>query len=87
MGSRRAIRLPIRQILHTLQRDSLSPTFKVNGKPLLIFIGIQNATNRRNIAQASWDRTLNQVRFNRQLDLFFLIGLDWNFDLEVLTLN
>ena len=54
-------------------------TFKVRGKPLLIFVGIQNVTNRRNIAQASWDRTLNQVRFNRQLGLFPLIGLDWKF--------
>ncbi len=54
-------------------------TFKVRGKPVLIFVGIQNVSNRRNIAQATWDRKLNQVRFKRQLGLFPLIGLDWKF--------
>ena len=55
----------------------LDRTFTVRGKPLLVFIGLQNATNRRNIAQQSWDRQLGQTRFNRQLGLFPLIGLDW----------
>ncbi len=54
-------------------------TFQVRGKPLLVFFGAQNVTNRRNIAQASWDRELGVVRFNRQLGFFPLIGLDWKF--------
>ena len=54
-------------------------TFTVRGHPLLVFVGIQNVTNRRNIAQASWDRSRNQLRFNRQLGLFPLIGIDWRF--------
>lgn len=54
-------------------------TFTVRGKPLLVFIGVQNATNRRNTSQASWDRARNEARFNRQLGLFPLIGLDWRF--------
>lgn len=57
----------------------LDRTFIVRGKPLLVFIGVQNATNRRNIAQAAWDRQQNEVRFNRQLGAFPLIGLDWTF--------
>lgn len=54
-------------------------TFTVRRQPFLVFFGLQNATNRRNIAQADWDRSLNEVRFNRQLGLFPLIGLDWKF--------
>jgi len=54
-------------------------TFTVRGKPLLLFFGAQNVTNRRNIAQASWDRQQGTVRFNRQLGFFPLIGLDWKF--------
>ncbi|MEO5926282.1 MAG: TonB-dependent receptor [Bryobacteraceae bacterium] len=54
-------------------------TFTVRNQPFLVFVGLQNVTNRRNIAQASWDRTSNELRFNRQLGLFPLIGLDWKF--------
>lgn len=52
-------------------------TFRVRNKPLLLFGGVQNLTNRGNVAQAAWDRTLGQVRFNRQLGLFPIVGLDW----------
>lgn len=54
-------------------------TFQVRGKPLLVFVGAQNLTDRRNIAQAAWDRQLGRTRFNRQLGLFPVIGLDWRF--------
>ena len=54
-------------------------TFTVRDKPLLVFIGVQNVTNRRNTSRASWDRAKGEVRFNRQLGLFPLIGLDWRF--------
>ncbi len=54
-------------------------TFTVRGKPLLIFFGAQNVTNRRNIAQVDWDRQANATRLNRQLGLFPTIGLDWKF--------
>lgn len=57
----------------------LDRTFTVRDKPLLIFFGVQNVTNRRNIAQAAWDRRRNELRFNRQLGLFPLIGMDWQF--------
>lgn len=52
-------------------------TFMVRKKPLLLFGGVQNLTDRRNIAQAAWDRALGQTRFNRQLGVFPIIGLDW----------
>lgn len=54
-------------------------TIQVRGKALLIFGGVQNLTDRRNIAQATWDRRLGQTRFNRQLGLFPILGLDWRF--------
>ncbi|MBM3738753.1 MAG: TonB-dependent receptor [Acidobacteria bacterium] len=52
-------------------------TFTVRGKPFLVFFGAQNVTNRTNVARASWDRQRNAPRFNRQLGLFPLIGLEW----------
>ncbi len=54
-------------------------TLTVRGKPLLVFFGTQNTTNRRNIAQVAWDRKANGTRFSRQLGLFPIIGLDWRF--------
>ena len=54
-------------------------TFTVRGKPLLVFIGTQNVTNRRNIAQVTWNRQANRIRQNEQLGLFPIIGLDWRF--------
>jgi hypothetical protein len=55
----------------------IDKTLTVRGKPLLLFFGAQNATNRRNIAQVDWDRKANATRLNRQLGLFPTIGLDW----------
>lgn len=54
-------------------------TFLVNDKPLLVFAGLQNATNRSNFAGLSWDRRENTARFEEALKVFPLIGLDWRF--------
>ncbi len=54
-------------------------TFYVNEKPVLVFIGVQNATNRRNIGGISWNRNTNSQQLGEQLGLFPLIGLDWRF--------
>jgi hypothetical protein len=54
-------------------------TFTVRDKPLLVWVGLQNATNRKNFSQASWDREANRLRIDDQLGLFPLIGLDWRF--------
>jgi len=57
----------------------LDRTFTVNDKPLLVFIGVQNIINRRNLAGFTWNRRLNEPRENEQLGLFPLVGLDWRF--------
>ncbi len=57
----------------------LDRTFTVRDKPLLVFLGLQNVTNRRNFAQLRWDRVANQQTVGEQLGLFPLIGLDWRF--------
>jgi hypothetical protein len=54
-------------------------TFIVRDQPLLVFIGAQNITNRRNIANYTWNRRSNSVETNEQLGLFPLIGLEWRF--------
>lgn len=57
----------------------LDRTFTVRDKPLLVFLGIQNIINRRNVAGFTWNRRLNEVRENEQLGLFPLIGMEWRF--------
>lgn len=54
-------------------------TFTVRDKPLLVFIGLQNITNRKNVAGFGWDRRLNAIDLNDQLGVFPLIGMDWRF--------
>ena len=53
--------------------------FKVRDQNVLLFIGVQNIANRQNVAGLSWDRRNNRSRFDDQLGLFPLIGLDWRF--------
>jgi hypothetical protein len=54
-------------------------TFRIREQNVLLFIGIQNLTNRQNFAGVSWDRRNNRARFDDQLGIFPLIGLDWRF--------
>ncbi|MBL8227026.1 MAG: TonB-dependent receptor [Bryobacterales bacterium] len=54
-------------------------TLTVWGKPLLLFFGAQNITNRKNVAGFSWNRRTNQQITNEQLGIFPNIGLDWRF--------
>lgn len=54
-------------------------TFIVNGQPLLVFLGLQNVTNRRNFTQAVWNRANNAVDPSDSLGLFPLIGMEWRF--------
>ena len=54
-------------------------TFMVRGKPLLVFAGVQNVTNRRNLGGIGWNRSTNQQEFGEQLGAFPLVGLDWRF--------
>ena len=54
-------------------------TFYVNDKPLIVFLGLQNATGRTNFGGLNWDRRANVPRFEEALGVFPLIGLDWRF--------
>jgi outer membrane receptor protein involved in Fe transport len=53
--------------------------FMVRDKPLILFAGIQNITNRKNIAGFSWNRSTNRQEFADQLGVFPILGLDWRF--------
>jgi hypothetical protein len=54
-------------------------TFTVHGQAVIVFAGAQNVTNRRNWSGYWWDRRANGVRFDPQLGLFPVLGLDWRF--------
>lgn len=53
--------------------------FSVRDKSLIVFAGIQNITNRRNIAGIGWNRNTNAQQFGEQLGIFPVLGLDWRF--------
>jgi hypothetical protein len=53
--------------------------FTVNGQAVSVFGGVQNLTNRRNVAGYTWDRRNNVMRVEEQLGLFPILGLDWRF--------
>ena len=44
-----------------------------------LFAGVQNVTNRRNVAQYSWDRRANTLTVSDQLGVFPILGLEWPF--------
>jgi hypothetical protein len=54
-------------------------TFRINDRPVILFAGVQNVTNRKNIAGYSWDRRANTQSTQEQLGLFPILGLDWQF--------
>jgi len=57
----------------------LDRTFIVNDKPLIVFLGLQNFTNRENFGGVNWDRRTNMAQFEDAQGLFPLIGMDWTF--------
>ncbi len=54
-------------------------TFMVNDKPLLLFVGIQNITNRQNFNGIGWSRRLNREVFGDATGIFPLVGMEWQF--------
>lgn len=54
-------------------------TFWIRDKPLLIFIGAQNVTNRKNVARYSWNRRTGDIQTGDQLGTFPLIGGEYRF--------
>jgi hypothetical protein len=53
--------------------------FRVGSDEVSVFGGVQNLTNRRNLAAYSWDRRQNTIGVNEQLGIFPIVGLDWAF--------
>jgi len=51
-------------------------TFNVS-RPLTVFFGVQNVTNRLNFSAYTWNRRTNTVRFQEQQGLFPILGLEW----------
>jgi hypothetical protein len=54
-------------------------TFHVRDKPLLVFAGLQNVTDRQNFQGIRWNFYTRQPQVDHQLGLFPLIGLEWRF--------
>lgn len=46
---------------------------------VLVFLGVQNITNRKNFGGAVWNRQSNREEANEQLGVFPLVGLEWRF--------
>lgn len=53
--------------------------FVVGNRPLSLFAGAQNVTNRKNFSGYSWDRRSNTSKTLEQLGLFPILGVDWQF--------
>lgn len=53
--------------------------FTVAGRPVTVFAGAQNVTNRRNVAGYTWNRRRNAVDTNEQLGVFPVLGFEWQF--------
>jgi len=52
---------------------------RIGSREVSVFAGVQNVTNRRNVAGYSWDRRQNVPRVSEQLGAFPILGLDWSF--------
>jgi hypothetical protein len=53
--------------------------FTVRGQDLNVFAGVQNVTNRRNVAGYRWNRRSNDVQVSEQQGIFPILGFDWRF--------
>jgi hypothetical protein len=51
----------------------------IAGKPVILFVGVQNVTGRRNVSGYTWNRRSNAADANKQLGVFPLVGLEWRF--------
>jgi outer membrane receptor protein involved in Fe transport len=57
----------------------LDRTLAIAGSSAIVFVGVQNVTNRRNVAGYTWNRRTNSADVSTQLGLFPLAGLEWKF--------
>jgi outer membrane receptor protein involved in Fe transport len=53
--------------------------FRRGDRTITVYAGVQNVTNRKNVAQYSWDRRNNMPRVSEQLGRFPILGLEWPF--------
>ena len=53
--------------------------FTINDRAVVLFLGVQNLTNRNNVSGYSWDRRNNVVRTQEQQGVFPILGLEWQF--------
>jgi outer membrane receptor protein involved in Fe transport len=51
----------------------------IAGKPVIVFVGIQNVTGRRNVNGFEWNRRSNVAEPLEQLGVFPSVGLEWRF--------
>ena len=51
----------------------------IAGKSVIVFLGIQNVTGRRNVNGFEWNRRANVAQPLEQLGIFPLVGLEWRF--------
>ncbi len=51
----------------------------IAGKPVIVFLGVQNVTGRRNVGGYTWNRRTNSADVSEQLGAFPLLGLEWRF--------
>jgi len=54
-------------------------TWTVRDKPLMLFIDVQNATNRRNLLIYTWNRLTNESTPLDQQGLLPVLGVQWRF--------
>lgn len=57
----------------------LDRRFVLTRSELLVFLGVQNVTNRKNFGGATWNRQRNAEERGDQLGIFPLVGLEWRF--------
>jgi hypothetical protein len=51
----------------------------IAGNAVIVFLGIQNVTGRRNVNGFEWNRRANAAEPLQQLGVFPLVGLEWRF--------
>lgn len=54
-------------------------TFSVGDQQVVVYVGLQNVTGRRNPTTLLWNRVTNSPDFPKGLSRFPLVGLEWNF--------
>ncbi len=54
-------------------------TLTLAGRPFTLFGGVQNLTNRRNVAGLIWNRRTNAAEVREQQGLFPILGFEWRF--------